>query len=269
MSKKFSKEELKSPDQMTKTLREGFVWTTSHSKMVISAIVIFIVVGAGVSISGYLSEKKETEVQEKYFVLEKAYNDKRRGFDEAVRAEMAAAQAKDKKTAPAVDPSKKATGDLQKDYGSVISGFETLVSEAPKTKAAQMAALNLSAIFTDYKKTDEALAALQKVEKGLNKSDATSALVYMQIGNVYANKSDCKAAVDTWQKIAENKSFQFAHDEVKLRMALCYESMNDLTKAEQLYTEVSKKEDANSPTDTAAVREAGKYLRLLKAKKSL
>lgn len=268
MSNKISKADLKSPDQVTKTLREGFVWTTSHSKMVITAIVAFIVIGAGVSISGYLSEKKETTFQEKYFSLEKAYNEKRRGFDEATRAEMMAAQSKDKK-APAVDPSKKATGDIQKDYGIVIPGFEALINEAPKTKAAQMAALNLANIYTDYKKNDEALATLQKVEKGLNSSDATSALVYMQMGNVYADKNDCKSAVDSWQKIAGSKSFQFAHDEAKLRMGLCYENLNDLAKAEQLYTEVAKKEDANSPSDMAAAREASKYLRLLKAKKSL
>ncbi|QDK37823.1 tetratricopeptide repeat protein [Bdellovibrio sp. NC01] len=268
MSTKLSKEDLKSPDQVTKTLREGFVWTTTHSKLVVGAIAIFVVIGGGISISGYLSEKKETEVQEKYFLVEKAYNDKKRGFEEASRAEMMAAQSKDKKV-PAVDPSKKATGDLQKDYGTVVPGFEALINDGPKTKAAQMAALNLSAIYIEYKKPEEALATLQKVEKGLNKSDATSALILLQTGNVQADKGDCKAAVDSYQKIADSKAFQFAHDEAKLRMGLCYEAMNDSAKAEQLYTEVAKKENSEAPTDVAAVREASKYLRLLKAKKSL
>ncbi|MBO9668496.1 MAG: tetratricopeptide repeat protein, partial [Bdellovibrio sp.] len=217
MSTKFSKEDLKNPDQVTKTLREGFVWTTAHSKIVITAVIAFIVVGVGVSIGGYLSEKKEVSTQEKYFSLEKSYLEKKRGFEEAARAEITAANAKDKKAAPAVDPSKKASGDIQKDYGTVIAGFEAMVNEAPKTTAGQMAALNLSDIFSMYKKYDEGLAALNKVEAGLNKSDVTSGLVYMQMGNLLSDKGDCKAAVEKWQVVVGSKAFAFAHDEAKLR----------------------------------------------------
>lgn len=268
MSTKISKEDLKSPDQMTKTLRQGFVWTTTHSKMVIGLIVAFIVVGAGASIANYLGEKKEVSQQEKYFLLEKAYSEKKRGFDEAARAEMMAAQAKDKKAAPAFDPAKKASGDMQKDYGAVITGFESFISEAPNTKAAQMAALNLSDIYMTYKKNDEALATLQKVEKGLDNSDMLTGLVWMQMGNALANKNDCKGAIEKWQNLVSNKALAFSHDEAKLRMGLCFESLNDLAKAEELYTEIGKKDDQNT-TDFAASREAQKYLRLLRAKKNL
>ncbi|WII71054.1 tetratricopeptide repeat protein [Bdellovibrio sp. 22V] len=268
MSTKISKEDLKSPDQMTQTLRKGFVWTTAHSKIVISAIAVFIVIGVGASLMNYFSEKKEVSQQEKYFLLEKSYTEKKRGFDEAARAEMIAAQAKDKKNTPPVDASKKASGDLQKDYGTIVSGFESFISEAPNTKAAQMAALNLSEIYMNYKKTDEALAALTKVEKGLDKSDMLTALVWMQIGNVMVAKDDCKGAIEKWQTLANTKALAFAHDEAKLRMGLCFESMNDVAKAEEIYTEIGKKDD-QATTDFSAAREAQKYLRLLKAKKNL
>lgn len=268
MSTKISKEDVKSPDQVTQTLRQGFVWTTAHSKMVISAFAAFVVVGVGISLASYFSEKKEVAQQEKYFSLEKAYTDKKRGFEEAARAEMMAAQAKDKKTTPEVDASKKATGDVNKDYGTVISGFESFINEAGSTKAAQMAALNLSDIYLNYKMNDEALATLQKVEKNLDQSDVLTALVWMQLGNVFANKNDCKSALEKWGKLANTKALAFAHDEAKLRMGMCYESMNDLAKAEAVYTEIGKKEDQSS-TDFAASREAQKYLRILKAKQNL
>ncbi|KYG65279.1 hypothetical protein AZI87_12040 [Bdellovibrio bacteriovorus] len=268
MSTKISKEDLKSPDQVTQTLRKGFIWTTTHSKMVIIAVIAFVVVGLGASIAGYLSQKKEVSQQEKYFLLEKAYNEKKAGFEEAARAEIMAAQTKDKKNVPAFDPAKKASGDLQKDYGTVIAGFESFISEAPKTKAAQMAALNVSEIYANYGKQDEALSTLQKVEAGLDKDDMLTALVWMQMGNVLAAKNDCKGAIEKWQALSSQKSLAFAHDEAKLRMGLCFESMNDLTKAEEIYTEIAKKEDQNT-TDFAAAREAQKYLRLLKAKKNL
>lgn len=268
MSTKISNEDIKSPDQVTQTLRQGFVWTTAHSKMVISAFAVFVVAGVGISLASYLSEKKEITQQEKYFSLEKAYTDKKRGFEEAARAEAVAAQSKDKKNTPEVDLTKKATGDLTKDYGTVISGFEGFINEAGTTKAAQMAALNLSDIYLNYQKNDEALATLQKVEKSLDQSDVLTALVWMQLGNAYANKNDCKSALEKWEKLTSNKALAFAHDEAKLRMGMCYESMNDLAKAESVYTEISKKEDP-STTDFAASREAQKYLRILKAKQNL
>lgn len=268
MSTKISKDDLKSPDQMTQTLRKGFVWTTGHSKMVITAILVFVVVGVGVSIASYMGEKKEITQQEKYFLIEKAYLDKKRGFEEAARAELVAAQSKDKKTAPAIDASKKASGDLQKDFGTEIAGFEVFINEAPTTKAGQMAALNLSDIYLSHKKYDEALGSLEKVEKGLDKKDVLTGLVLMQMGNVLANKGDCQGAIGKWQTLTANKALAFSHDEAKLRMGLCFESMNDLAKAEEIYTEIGKKEDQNT-TDFAAAREAQKYLRLLKAKKNL
>ncbi|UYL08164.1 hypothetical protein B9G69_014020 [Bdellovibrio sp. SKB1291214] len=269
MSTQQSKD-LKKPDQVTQTLREGFVWTTTHSKIVITAIFAFIVIGAGASLMGYLNTKKETETQGKYAVAEKAYTEKKRGFDEAARAEVLASTAgKDKKNVPAFDPSKKASGDVQKDYGTVIAGFEAVIADAPKTTAAQMAALNLSDIYITYKKFDDAVAALNKVEAGLNKSDLTSGLVWMQMGNVLADKGDCKSAIDKWTVITGSKAFAYAHDEAKLRQGLCYEALNDSAKAEQLYTEVANNTAEAQNADVATSREASKYLRLLKAKKNL
>lgn len=264
----FTKADLKSPDQMTKTLREGFVWTTNHSKLVIGLIAAFIVIGGGTAIIQHFSQAKETALQTKYFTLEKNYNELHRNFTEANRAEATPVSGKDKK-APAVDPAKKASGDLTKDYGSVVAGFEALINEAPTSKAAQMAALNLSNLYLEYKKNDEALAVLHKIESGINKSSTIGALIHMQMGSILAGKNDCKAAVAIWQKLTDTKSLQFAHNEAKLRMGLCYEAMNETAKAESLYTEIAKKEDSMSGADVAAAHDAGKFLRLLKAKKSL
>lgn len=266
MTTKLTKEDIKSPDQVTQTLRKGFVWTTNHSQMVLGALGVFVVAGVIWSVMSYFNEQKEMSQQEKYFALEKSYTEIKRGFDESARNELMAAQAKDKTAKPPVG--KKASGDLQADYGSVVSGFESFIADAPKTKAAQMAALNVSDIYLNYKKNEEALSALQKVESGLSKSDALSALVWMQMGNALANKNDCQGAVEKWQNIVAAKGLSFAHDEAKLRMGFCYESMNDLAKAEEIYTEVSKK-DTSAEANIDATREAQKYLRLLKAKKNL
>lgn len=268
MTTKISKEDLKSPDQMTQTLRRGFVWTTAHSTMVFAAFGAFVVIGIIVSVVSYLSEKKETTQQEKYFALEKSYTEAKRSFEEAARAEMIAAQTPKDKATPPTSTAKKATGDLQQDYGSVVTGFESFIAEDSSSTAAQMAALNLSDVYLSYKKNDEALAALQKVEKSVDKKDLLGALIYMQMGNVLANKNDCQGAIEKWQVVASSKALDFAHDEARLRMGLCYESMNDPSKAEAIYSEIAKKTDP-SATDFAASKEAEKYLRVLKAKKNL
>ena len=265
---KFSKDELRTPDQITKSLREGFVWTTTHSKLVMALVAALIVVGGGVSFTQYLSESKEIKMQTKYYALEKAFIEKRRGFEEAA-SDIKPPQEKGKKTAVAIDLSKKASGDVQKDFGSIIASFDSLIGEAPHSKAAQMAALNVSDIYLDYKKADEALAVLEKVKAGLNNSAATSAMVYMQMGQVYVNKNDCTSALTLFQKVADSKNFQFVHGEAKLRMGLCFETLNDSAKAEQFYAELAKKDEANGGSEMFISNEAGKFLRLLRAKKSL
>lgn len=255
----------RTPDQVTQTLRKGFAWTTMHSNIVIIAVIAFVVLGLGLSLAGYLSEKKEVAQQEKYFLLERAYTDKKDAFAETSRAELLAAQ--DKK-APAVDPAKKPSGDITKDYGTVVTDLESFVDAGPKTQAAQMAALNLTDLYMKYKTPDSALAVLQKVEPGLDKKEVLSALVHIQWGNVLAQKGDCAGAIPHWERVTSVKAFAYAHDEARLRMGFCYQSMNDLAKAEQVYTEITKA-DGSANRDFAASREAEKYLRLIKAKKNL
>lgn len=255
-----------SPDQVTEKLREGFVWTTGHSKLVLTAIVLFVVIGLGVSITGYFSEKKETTAQEKYFVIEKSYTAKKEGFEQAERSEMAAALNKDKKNPAPPATGVKPTGDLTQDYGPIVTNFESLITESPDTKAAEMAALNLSDIYLSYKKYDEALNVLVRVEKGLSHSGMLTALVLEQMATVYADKNDCKTAVSKLEEILQMKALAFAHDEAKLRMGLCYEALNDSGLAEKMYVEVSRQSDPNG--DSMAAHQADKYLRLLKAKKN-
>lgn len=252
MSTKFTKEELKQPDQIQAELRKGFVWTTKHSKAVISAVAIFVVVGGGIALSNHFSKQKEASVQEKYYQIERSYLEKKRSFDEA---------AAKKETA------KMASGDIAKDYADIPQQFANFIKDNPKSQGAQMAALNLAEMYTSYKDLASAWNSLDSVSAGLNNSDSISALVYLKMGGVLADQNNCEKAIATWEKVTTQKSFAFAHDEAKLRMGICFETMNQLDKAEALYTEVSTKQEQTS--DFGAARDAEKYLNLLKAKKNL
>lgn len=267
MSTKLSKEDVKAPDQVLKTLNQGFQWSQSHSKALIAGLIAFAVIGIGYSIFSNMAERKETQAQEAYFKFEKSYLDKKRDFDEAERS-AARPPAKDAKDQPA--PKAKASGDMEKDFGPEVAGFKQVMEGHPSSKAAQMAALNLSEIYMNYKKTDDAAAALQKVE-GMGGKDLISSIVLSQYGSVLSEKGDCKGAVDQWNKVLSRSEAGFLHDTLRIKSAFCYEKLNDFAKAEELYKKVSQNsQDPKNPQagETGLGKDAEKYLRLLKIKKN-
>lgn len=250
---KYSKKELNKPDQVLQGLNAGFEWSRTHAQIFFGVIGAIFVVGVIVSSVQYFMNNKEETLQAKYFAIEKKYLDKKRDFEEAGRSEKSTKA--------------KATGDLQKDYGTEVDSLEALVKEAGASKAGALAALNLSEILLTYQQADRAKAALDLV--GAKGSGLLSSLVQMQLGNVAEAKGDCKSAVAIWTGLTSNKDLDFMAGEIKMRMALCYEAMNDLTKAESLLSEASKKEDsAGGEMGAGGVKDSDRYLRLLKMKKA-
>ncbi len=257
MSNKIDKHEARTPDALSETLQEGFKWSTQHSQMLGLAVGAFILIGGGYSIWSVLSANKEAELQTAYYKIEKQYLEKKSKFEEGAKATPEAkADAKSEKLV--------ATGDLEKDYGPEIKGFQDFVSNNNSSKAALMAALNLSEIEVNYQKPSEALEALKKVESHASGNDLLSALVMNQMGNLYSETQDCKSAVDKWKKVITNDKAKFLHEEARLRSGLCYETLNDNTKAEEMYTQLMQGQNQ----DSVISRTAEKYLRLLKLKKS-
>lgn len=266
MSTKLSKDDVKNPDQVLKTLNQGFEWSQNHSRALIVGLIAFVVIGIGWSIMSNMSEKKETQAQEAYFSFEKNYLDKKRGFEEAERSLLRPPTGKN-----AEAPKAKATGDMDKDYGPEVTGFKQVIETHPSSKAAQMAALNLSEIYVDYKKMDDASQVLEKVADKSSGKDLISAIVLTQYGNVLSDKDNCKTAVDQWQKVLGQSQASFLHDTLRIKSALCYEKMNDFAKAEELYKKVSQNsQDPKNPQagETGLGKDAEKYLRLLKLKKN-
>lgn len=266
MSTKLSKEDVKNPDQVLKTLNQGFQWSQNHSRALVLGVIVFLVVGIGWVFMDNMSDKKESQAQEAYFPFEKSYLDKKRNFEEADRAAKLPVP-KDSKEVPKA----KASGVLEQDYGSEIAGFKKVMEAHGDTKAAQMAALNLSEIYVNYKKLDEAAQSLEKIAANSKANDLISAVVLTQYGNILSDKADCPGAVTQWQKVLDQSKVSFLHDTLRLKTAFCYEQMNELVKAEELYKKVSQNsQDTKDPQagETGLGRDAEKYLRLLKLKKN-
>lgn len=265
MSTKLEKE-LRKPDAFLQKLNNAYQWALGHTTTILVALAVFAVVGIGTSIWGYFHEKNEAEWQEKYAGIEKRLLDVRQKFDEAEQKSQLQAAKKDPK-AEAVTGLP--TGDLAKDYGTIPADLEALINAAPKTRAAEMAALNLAELQVRHGQNDLAMATLEKVNQNDGTSDLVSALVVNSKANLRADKGDCAGALTLWEKIVRNSNANFLHDESRLRMGLCYETMNDLAKAEQVYTELATKDiQGGRDLDSTAAKDAERYLRLLKVKKA-
>lgn len=210
--------------------------------------VILVLAGALLVFAGVMvfisvkTTQKEKAAQESYFVVEKKLLDlKSRQLNPETAHEPV-------------------------DYTPVRAELEKIVTDYPGSIAAQMAGLHLAALLVDEKNFDLALAQLQKVEnkdKGL-----VNTLVQQQIGQLLADKDQCREAIEVWDKIVKRQEAAFLHGETKIQQALCYTKLNDLQKAEEILTNLANQNVNPEIGNSSTSKEAEKYLRLIQFKKA-
>lgn len=243
------------PDIVTQELKKGFEWTTTHSKLVLIVIGALLVAGGAGAAYSFVNERKETSLQEKYFVLENDYEKKKEQFDLYTATANQPADPKTK-VAPKAQ-GVKATGDLAQDYGTVEKGLRDLINEAPSSRAGAMSALLLTDLYKSYNKGPEALEILKKSS---GTRGTMGAFVKAELGTQMADQKDCEGAIKTWSDLAKDKSAAFMAPQLKLKMGLCAETLGKKNEAEDYYKQVIA--DAK---DTTAGRSAEKLLRLLQS----
>ncbi len=271
MEKKLTKEEVRTPDQLTLSLGKFAEWVSKNVTLVVGLIIGLVILGGAISVVDYFKTKKENDLQGEMARFERQYTDKKTKFKEATQAAAVKAPAPkkgEKKAAKEVPPAPvaaKASGDLDKDYGPEVSGFQELVTKSPTSKAGQMSAIYLAEIYSEYRQPEKAIETLNKAVPQNDPSDVLSALALNLKAGLLTDQGQCPQAVDIWQKIINQKKLTYMHDESKLRSAVCYEKMDQLAKAEQYYLELSKDTAAKEDSaDKAVSEDAKKYLRLLK-----
>jgi hypothetical protein len=245
-------DEARKPDAVTKTLRQGFEWTATHSTLAASAVGIAILGLAGFfGIQGY-NHSKEMKLQEQLFVIEKEYNKKKDGFDQAAAA-PAAAPVDAKEPVPA-----KATGDLETDYGNLPNRFAEFAKAHATTTTSGIAALYAAEIWSKHSKRELAIESLKsaKLESGV-----VGAMVQMRLATLLSDSGNCPEAIGIWTMLAKNSSAGFLVNEIKLRQGYCAEKSGDVAQAESLYREVM----ANAK-EGAEGKLAEQLIRLMKVK---
>lgn len=254
-----SREEARRPDQMTAGLKKGFEWTTSHSQAVIAVVGLALVAGVLFSVWNWNQERTETALQQKFYAAERLYLEKKEKFDQFEASTKSPVDPKAK--VPEKPQGEKPTGDVSQDFGPALQGFESLVKEAPASKAGAMAALSLSKIYSDAKKPGEALEALKKSQ---TVSGDLGAMVKAELGTLTANQGDCKGALEIWSALLKHHPSTFLAPQVKLKMGLCSESLGQKDQAADYYKQV-----AAEAKESAVGRSAEKFLRALQSGASL
>lgn len=251
MSKKISKEELRSPDAFVKTMEQGYSFTTRYGKPIASLLVVVLVMAIGVVVTNFLKERKENSAAQALYQPQSSYKKLQDQYQQAkAQADPAA------KVDPKVAKPVAATGDLQKDYGTVIPGFESVIKEHSGTVAAGQAAVYLASIYQEHGKLDEAKAALEQPLKDLSEDTLIYSVASMVYGNILASQDNCKDAVATFERVKN-----FLSVDASVKAGVCYEKLGQFDQAADMYRKASTQSESSSSLAAKG------YLRALEQKR--
>lgn len=253
---KLDKDDLR-PDVFLQTMEKSVSFFDRYRSLIVGLAILLGVGGFGYVILDYFNARSERLASEGLYNVEADYLKTREQFE---RARMEAleptpkADGKEAKKEAAVP----ATGDLEKDYGKVVAGFEKFLEKDAKTAAAAQAALMLAGIYVEYKQPEKAISALDKVLQKLKPSELLYGLAQLTRGSALAAKGDCTQAIASWQAVAEGPSNPFLQPDALLKSGVCYESLKQFDKAAEMYRRINEKF-----SDTAAAKTAKVLLRAL------
>ncbi|MCX7977995.1 MAG: hypothetical protein N2578_03235 [Bdellovibrionaceae bacterium] len=263
MNDKIAKtDSIKRPDVFLSELRRAFNWVVHHKVAFWSSVVVFLLLGIVFVAVDWRTKSQELALQAEYYPAEKAYQDKKSKFAEALRQSEAA---KAKKGSSVSKPESLPSGDMEKDYGKDIEAFSAILEKAPKSNAGKMAALQLSEIYSDHGRTEQALGVLQMTEVKGSPSTLIDALIYVRKASLKAAAQDCDSAKKIAELLAKSKVGEDLSYPVKIRTALCLQS-NRQDEARALLTEVvgAKSEDKDRDQQLETFRrEARMWLRTI------
>lgn len=240
--------DIRDPDSFQETVLGGWHWVEKHAASVGAVIAVGLLILSGFALKNWWHTRAERKAQESYYAIEHKFTKIKEGFDRAkMRALMPAMAAKDDKKTEAP-----ATGDLEKDYGAVISDLEKVAHDASGSAAGAQAAIILAETYLSYNQPEKAVAASELASKHLGANSLLGSLVRVQWGSALAAKGDCKEAVNVWGQILAHAANKFLLGDVSLRSGLCYEQIGDLQKAKEMYQKAAAEAGAESPLSATA-----------------
>lgn len=246
------KEQVKAHDKLQSSIEVIFNFFIKNSKFTLIAIIALVAIFGGTSFISYLNQKNEVELQEKYYTAESSY------LKKSEEASKLNTENKDTKKTEEV----KKTENKTVDYTNELNTLKEVIEKSPSSQAAKMSGILLAEINRKNNNTTETLKYINLVKTSNN--DTLSALFNHMKGQVLADSGDCKGAVSQWESNLNNKAADFLKDETKLNLAVCYQQLNETTKAESILNDIKM---TAQPNKALVAKEAKKYLRYIQLKK--
>lgn len=230
-------QDLKGPDSIQSTIWGGWHLVEHNAKLIAALVVVALLIGVGFIAFQFISKRQERAAQEAYYAVETRYNQLREGFDKAKFEALMPSTAP--KAEHGKNENKPASGQLDQDYGTVISDLEKVARDHTGTSGGAQAALILAETYLSYNQPDKAIEIAQLPAKNLPASHLMANLSKVLWGNALAAKGNCQEAVGVWQEVIDNKKAAFLHPDVSLRSGICYESLSQPEKAAEMYRKVT------------------------------
>jgi tetratricopeptide (TPR) repeat protein len=235
----------------------GFEFLEENAKIFV-AIAIVAVLGAIAYLGfDFLKSRQEKSAQAAYYAVEAKFEKLKEGYERAkFQKAMPNMAAKDGA------PAKEATGNLEQDYGTLVSDVEKVATEHAGTAGGAQAAILASETYLSYKQADKAVAVAEAAAKNMNPDKVLGALTRVQWGNALAAKGDCNGAVGVWQQVLGSQKASYLHSDVSLRAGVCFETLGQNDKALEMY----RKASAEGGDQSTTARTAKSFLRALETK---
>ncbi len=199
-------------------------------KLIIGLVIVGLLVGGGITVKIKMERDKELKAFSQLAPIQTDYIKKRDDFKKSEMGALAAAA--QKKEAPS-DAQK--SGDITKDYGETVDKLKSFAQNNQETRAGAQAALYLYELFKDYEKTADVAPIIEstanKQPEGLTKT-----LLQIAAGNSFAEADQCDQAIKHFEQVAnKTKILAYLKGEASLRAGLCYEKLNQLDRARDMY----------------------------------
>jgi tetratricopeptide (TPR) repeat protein len=263
LDKNKAKDPLKQPDMFVSTVGRGWNTVEKNSK-VVTTIVALLFLGAIVYVTmDFVNRRADRKASEELYKVEAQYLKIKDTFEKAkADAEKPPEKPKDKadakETAKVETPAQPASGDLQKDYGTVLPGLEQVADKHANQSAGAQAAVMAADLYLEYKQPEKAVAVLDKVVTKQSSGDLMYGVAHLLRGSALAAKGDCNQAVSDWQKVVDSKKNSFLHPDALLKSGVCYETLKQNDKAMEMYKKVTQ-----DHADSQAAQTAKTYLRAI------
>ncbi len=194
-------------------------WLENKWPLLAVLLGVAVFVGAIWATYDFLKKRENNGVAEKLFPLEQKWN----------------------------EAFKKENKNFDTDLKPVLDGIQQELKDHVSAPAAQIYAIPLLNQLVEIQQLESAVKTYELFQKVSCCSESQS-LLRLVGGQLYADKGDCKQALQEWSKI---EGSDYLKTEVNYKSALCHQKLGDKAKAKALFEDIQKAKD-NSPLKTQA-----------------